>query len=153
VSTVHRLYGNACCQRDVDRLAVRDIAELLEQGQLPRKSAGRVFRRVSDRYQARDVLTDAELDALGRLRDRLTELINPCPVEELDQRMVELDAKFPDWEHSYHRVGTLVTWSSRPRSPDHVLWKYYPHDAEEEAEQGDKKLSRQQRTKPRGGRS
>ena len=126
--------NNACCQRELDRLTVREIAGRLAQGQLSLRQAERVFHRVNERYQDKDALTDAELEALRELRAQLTDVISPCTVEQLDKRVAELDAKFPDWAHFYHRVGTMVTWHDRPRSPDHPLWQFYPHDTDGQAE-------------------
>jgi hypothetical protein len=113
---------------DVDHIPLREIADLLKAGRLTAKEAGRVFRRANDHYIGPDVVTDGELAALRELRLLLTDLINPYSVEQLDKRIAELDARFPDWEHFYHRVGTTVTWHSRPRSPDHPLWHFYPHE-------------------------
>jgi hypothetical protein len=111
----------------VDHIRLRDVADLIKAGQLTANDAGRVYRRANERYIGPDVMTDGELAALREVRLLLTDLINPCSVERLDKRIAELDAKFPDWEHFYHRVGTLVTWHSRPRSPDHPLWHLHHH--------------------------
>ena len=74
-----------------------------------------MFWRINDRYQNRDVLTDEELTALCDLRDRITDMINPYPIEQLDKRIEHLNEVFPDREHFYGRAGTMVSWHSRPR--------------------------------------
>jgi polyhydroxyalkanoate synthesis regulator phasin len=99
---------------------------MVKQGQLTPEEAEPVFWRVNDRYQL-DVLTKAEREALRELRDQLTDLISPYTIEELDKEIEALNAKFPDWEHFYHRIGKTVTWYDRPRSPEHPLWQLFPH--------------------------
>jgi hypothetical protein len=112
-------------ERDSGHIPLRDVGSMLEKGLLSREQAEIVFRKASDWYQGGNVLTGEEQAALADLRARLTDFINPYPVEELDKKVAELDAKFPDWEHWYRRAGTNITWMSRPRSPDHPLAYYY----------------------------
>ena len=66
----------------------------------------------------------------GELKEvlrQLSDVLCPHSIEELDRQVKELDEKDPDWVHGYVRCGTTVTWSSRPRSPEHPLWNLYPH--------------------------
>ncbi len=76
-----------CPHDDIARFPPRDLAQLVTQGQLLRKHTGQLFRRVSDRYQNRDVLTGDELSA-----------------------------GLPGREHCYHRIGKTITWYDRPRA-------------------------------------
>ncbi len=107
--------GSRPCPRDdLTRVSLRDLAGLPGRGQLSAKPAGQVFR-VNERYQDRDVLTGGGPAALGGLRPRLRDVINPCPVRQSGERVQDLNAKFADREHSCHRIGKTVTWYGRPR--------------------------------------
>jgi hypothetical protein len=111
----------------VDHIPLRAIPRMLKSEQLTPKQAERIFRRANERYNGPDVMTEEELVALRELRLLLTDLINPYSVEELDKGVAEQNAKFPDWEHFYHRIGKIVMWYDRPKSPDHPLWHFYSH--------------------------
>lgn len=105
---------------------MRNIEPVLEG----KKEAQELFREVNGLYnmlRQRDMLAGALETGLRELRSQLTDILCPHSVEELDQRVKELDEKFPEWEHWYHRCGTTVTWCDRPRSPEHPLWKYHHH--------------------------
>jgi hypothetical protein len=107
-----------CPHDDLTHFSLHDLADLLEQRLLTLKQVEQLFRRVNERYQNRDVLTDEELTALRELRAKLTDRINPYSADQLDKRVQELNAKFPDWEHGYHQIGKTVTWYDRRRAKE-----------------------------------
>lgn len=75
-----------------------------------------VFRLVNALYQDYgDVLSHSEADALRGLRSRLTDILCPFPVTQLDEETRQLNERFPDREHFYVRCGKTVTWCDRPR--------------------------------------
>jgi hypothetical protein len=88
-----------------------------EPGIEGKKEARKLFGKVNDLYNVlRDLgmLTGSLEAGLRELRDQLTDILCPYPVEELDRHVKALDEKFPDWEHWYIRCGTTVTWCDRP---------------------------------------
>jgi hypothetical protein len=46
---------------------------------------------------------------------RLSDVLCPYPVEQLDSRVKELDEKYPDWVHGYARCGTVARAGTRFR--------------------------------------
>jgi hypothetical protein len=104
-----------CACGDPDHIPLSDLDELLKGERLSKKQLEKVFLRVLDRHRNHDVLTGEELTALAGLRDRLTNILNPFTVEQLDKQAAELNAKYPEWEHFYNRSGTIVTWYDRYR--------------------------------------
>ena len=61
--------------------------------------AEEVFRLANALYQDhREVLDDAETEALRGLRTRLTDILSPYPVALLDAEARDLNEKFPDRE-------------------------------------------------------
>jgi hypothetical protein len=70
----------------------------------------RALREICQLLAKHDMLPDPMEAELKALCDQMTDILCPYPVSRLDQRLKELDDKFPDFEHGYVRSGTTITW-------------------------------------------
>ncbi|MBV9444955.1 MAG: hypothetical protein JO345_03540 [Streptosporangiaceae bacterium] len=77
--------------------------------EVSKSRAEEVFRLANALYQDhRDVLVDTETEALQRLRTRMTDILSPYPVGQLDAEVRDLNEKFPDREHGCHTHVVLA---------------------------------------------